>query len=90
MPVTDEQSPELKDFDMLIQLLLPEIVDAQKHPDASLSFVFNCQMGRGRTTTGMVVCCLLIGASCRRATINASSSLRLSCHPVVGQSSVST
>jgi hypothetical protein len=62
MPVTDEQSPELKDFDMLIRTLLPEILDAAKHTDMSLSFVFNCQMGRGRTTTGMVVCCLLIGA----------------------------
>jgi protein-tyrosine phosphatase len=61
MPVTDEQSPELKDFDMLVRLLLPEIIDGQRHADISLSFVFNCQMGRGRTTTGMVVCCLLIG-----------------------------
>lgn len=27
--------------------------------DASADFVFNCQMGRGRTTTGMVTACLI-------------------------------
>lgn len=60
LPVTDEQSPEIRDFDLLVDALLPRIA---KHLDRreTLSFVFNCQMGRGRTTTGMVICCLLIG-----------------------------
>ncbi|CAJ1008771.1 putative Inositol hexakisphosphate [Leishmania naiffi] len=60
LPVTDEQSPEVRDFDLLVGALLPRIA---KHLDRreTLSFVFNCQMGRGRTTTGMVICCLLIG-----------------------------
>ncbi|CAJ1989048.1 protein of unknown function - conserved [Leishmania donovani] len=60
LPVTDEQSPEIRDFDLLVNALLPRIA---KHLDRreTLSFVFNCQMGRGRTTTGMVICCLLIG-----------------------------
>ncbi|KAG5501328.1 hypothetical protein JIQ42_06329 [Leishmania sp. Namibia] len=60
LPVTDEQSPEIRDFDLLVGALLPRIA---KHLDRreTLSFVFNCQMGRGRTTTGMVICCLLIG-----------------------------
>ncbi|KAG5504474.1 hypothetical protein JKF63_04926 [Porcisia hertigi] len=60
LPVTDEQSPDIGDFDLLVGALLPRIA---KHLDRreTLSFVFNCQMGRGRTTTGMVICCLLIG-----------------------------
>lgn len=60
LPVTDEQSPDIHDFDLLVDALLPRIA---KHLDRreTLSFVFNCQMGRGRTTTGMVICCLLIG-----------------------------
>ncbi|GET88818.1 hypothetical protein, conserved [Leishmania tarentolae] len=60
LPVTDEQSPDIRDFDLLVNALLPLIA---KHLDRreTLSFVFNCQMGRGRTTTGMVICCLLIG-----------------------------
>ncbi|KPI87145.1 hypothetical protein ABL78_3798 [Leptomonas seymouri] len=60
LPVTDEQSPDIRDFDLLVDALLPRIA---KHLDRreTLSFVFNCQMGRGRTTTGMVICCLLIG-----------------------------
>ena len=64
LPVTDEQSPELKDFDSLVSMLLPEIMASCNGKDAEegpLSMIFNCQMGRGRTTTGMVVCCLLIG-----------------------------
>lgn len=60
LPVTDEQSPSPKDFDALVAALLPRIT---MHMDRreTLSFVFNCQLGRGRTTTGMVICCLLIG-----------------------------
>ncbi|EPY39581.1 hypothetical protein AGDE_04347 [Angomonas deanei] len=61
LPVTDEQSPDITDFDKLTERLLPQIVNHQGHEEP-LSFVFNCQMGRGRTTTGMVICCLLIGA----------------------------
>lgn len=60
LPVTDEQSPSTKDFDALVEVLLPRVA---MHMDRreTLSFVFNCQLGRGRTTTGMVICCLLIG-----------------------------
>lgn len=60
LPVTDEQSPEISDFDLLTSALLPNIAEHLDRRE-TLSFVFNCQMGRGRTTTGMVVCCLLIG-----------------------------
>ncbi|AAZ13106.1 hypothetical protein, conserved [Trypanosoma brucei brucei TREU927] len=60
LPVTDEQSPTEGNFDALVEALLPHIT-AHMDRRETLSFVFNCQMGRGRTTTGMVVCCLLIG-----------------------------
>ena len=51
VPVTDEKAPKEHDFTLLIQRLwtLPE--------EAAL--VFNCQMGRGRTTTGMIIASLL-------------------------------
>jgi hypothetical protein len=62
LPVTDEQMPEIRDFDILVQALLPDIIAASDFPDGeSLSLVFNCQMGRGRTTTGMIVGSMLIG-----------------------------
>jgi hypothetical protein len=51
VPVTDEKSPKERDFDLLLRRL------ASAHPSTAL--VFNCQMGRGRTTTGMVVACLV-------------------------------
>nr|CCD14361.1 unnamed protein product [Trypanosoma congolense IL3000] len=60
LPVTDEQSPSESSFDALVDSLLPHITSRMDRRE-TLSFVFNCQMGRGRTTTGMVVCCLLIG-----------------------------
>ncbi|ORC89127.1 metal ion binding protein [Trypanosoma theileri] len=60
LPVTDEQSPGVEDFDALVSSLLPHITTHMDRRE-TLSFVFNCQMGRGRTTTGMVICCLLIG-----------------------------
>lgn len=47
------QAPKPTDFDYLLQQ-----VHSARQPAA---FVFNCQMGRGRTTTGMVITsmCLL-------------------------------
>ncbi|KIP04476.1 hypothetical protein PHLGIDRAFT_75887 [Phlebiopsis gigantea 11061_1 CR5-6] len=50
--VTDEQAP-LPDA---LQQLLERI---QLGFDVAGDFVFNCQMGRGRTTTGMVTACLI-------------------------------
>ncbi|XP_074303708.1 uncharacterized protein LOC141638201 isoform X2 [Silene latifolia] len=59
VPVTDEKSPKESDFDIL--------VDKISHEELSTQIIFNCQMGRGRTTTGMVVATLIyfnrIGAS---------------------------
>ncbi|KAK9808828.1 hypothetical protein WJX72_004439 [[Myrmecia] bisecta] len=51
VPVTDEKAPKERDFALLQRRLwqLPE----------GAALVFNCQMGRGRTTTGMVIASLL-------------------------------
>lgn len=59
VPVTDEKSPKEQDFDVLVHKI------SQAHIRTEI--VFNCQMGRGRTTTGMVIATLIyitrIGAS---------------------------
>ncbi|KAI8918923.1 inositol hexakisphosphate-domain-containing protein [Entophlyctis helioformis] len=51
VPITDEQAPIPDVFDQLVERLLCIGVDG----DA----LFNCQMGRGRTTTGIVTTCLM-------------------------------
>jgi hypothetical protein len=55
IPIADEAAPEEKDFDQLISAI------RSAPPDSA--FVFNCQMGRGRTTTGMVCACIMMRAS---------------------------
>ncbi|KAE9615911.1 hypothetical protein Lal_00017613 [Lupinus albus] len=59
VPVTDEKSPKELDFDILVQKI--------SQADVNTEIIFNCQMGRGRTTTGMVIATLVyfnrIGAS---------------------------
>eukprot|EP00775_Hariotina_reticulata_P011247 gene11247-11396_t len=52
VPVTDEKAPKDSDFELLIQRLWNVPTDA--------ALVFNCQMGRGRTTTGMIIATLLV------------------------------
>ncbi|PKI35598.1 hypothetical protein CRG98_044052 [Punica granatum] len=51
VPITDGKAPKSSDFDTLAV----NISSASK----DTAFVFNCQMGRGRTTTGTVIACLL-------------------------------
>ncbi|KAL5792093.1 hypothetical protein ACOSP7_000687 [Xanthoceras sorbifolium] len=51
VPVTDEKSPKEMDFDIL--------VDKISQADINTEVIFNCQMGRGRTTTGMVIATLI-------------------------------
>ncbi|CAI8615290.1 unnamed protein product [Vicia faba] len=51
VPVTDEKSPKELDFDLLVQ----KISQAKLNTE----IIFNCQMGRGRTTTGMVIATLV-------------------------------
>jgi hypothetical protein len=48
---TDEQAPIPAVFDLLIKRV--SLLD--EHTDV----LFNCQMGRGRTTTGMVIACVM-------------------------------
>ncbi|KAG2217368.1 hypothetical protein INT45_012238 [Circinella minor] len=51
IPITDEQAPIPDVFDQLIR----RVQDA----NAGVDVLFNCQMGRGRTTTGMVTASLM-------------------------------
>ncbi|KAG8389637.1 hypothetical protein BUALT_Bualt02G0249700 [Buddleja alternifolia] len=51
VPITDGKAPKSSDLDNLAM----NIVSASK----DTAFVFNCQMGIGRTTTGTVIACLL-------------------------------
>ncbi|KAJ0985221.1 hypothetical protein J5N97_003577 [Dioscorea zingiberensis] len=64
VPITDEKSPKERDFDNLLCRISQADIDTE--------IVFNCQMGRGRTTTGMVIATLVylnrIGASGIRGT----------------------
>lgn len=48
---TDEQAPLPNVFD----LMMSQVYKMR----ANVDILFNCQMGRGRTTTGMVVACLM-------------------------------
>uniref|UniRef100_A0A2P2MFN3 Uncharacterized protein MANES_01G236800 n=1 Tax=Rhizophora mucronata TaxID=61149 RepID=A0A2P2MFN3_RHIMU len=52
VPITDEKSPEEHDFDTLVDRIYRADL-------SSTQIVFNCQMGRGRTTTGMVIATLV-------------------------------
>lgn len=54
LPVTDEQAPEPKDLQALLERL------KSVNPDTPL--IFNCHAGRGRTTTAMVVAQLMQSA----------------------------
>ena len=51
MPIVDEKAPRECDFDAMLNEL--------RGTDENTACVFNCQMGKGRTTTGMIVACLI-------------------------------
>ncbi len=51
MPIVDEKAPRETDFDAML--------DCLRGVPADCACVFNCQMGKGRTTTGMIVACLV-------------------------------
>ena len=51
VPVTDEKAPKSEDFGVL--------AGRAWDPPEGAALVFNCQMGRGRTTTGMIIASLL-------------------------------
>lgn len=69
VPITDETAPDESDFDQLVAELR-ETALAQCTTDGgtdgggtTTALVFNCQMGRGRTTTGMVAGSILLLAT---------------------------
>jgi len=51
MPIVDEKAPTEESFDAMVM----EMKDLTPHT----AMVFNCQMGKGRTTTGMIVATLI-------------------------------
>lgn len=51
--VTDEQAPQEHEFDTMTDICIKVLQDPSAH------LLWNCQMGRGRTTTGMVVATLV-------------------------------
>ncbi|KAH8826577.1 inositol hexakisphosphate-domain-containing protein [Flagelloscypha sp. PMI_526] len=52
--ITDEQAPLPVALDQLYERVTAGLSDTSTH-----DFIFNCQMGRGRTTTGMTTACLI-------------------------------
>ena len=53
LPIVDEKAPKEENFD--------DILDVLRAQGADVACVFNCQMGKGRTTTGMIISCLIKG-----------------------------
>jgi len=51
VPMVEERAPAEDTFDTLL--------DALKDEPASTQCLFSCQMGRGRTTMGLILCCLI-------------------------------
>ncbi len=51
VPVTDEKTPEFKDYDQLFGILKDQSPDTVR--------IINCHAGRGRTTTGMIIADLI-------------------------------
>jgi len=51
LPIVDEKAPRDIDFDAALT--------AMRQTDPDTACIFNCQMGKGRTTTGMILACLL-------------------------------
>lgn len=51
LPIVDEKAPKEENFDDMLNVL------REQGPDTAC--VFNCQMGKGRTTTGMILSCLM-------------------------------
>lgn len=54
IPIERENAPENSDFEAIVELIRSSIAS-----DSETAFVFNCQMGKRRTTTALVLCSLL-------------------------------
>ncbi|KAG0151897.1 hypothetical protein CROQUDRAFT_36078 [Cronartium quercuum f. sp. fusiforme G11] len=77
LPVTDEQAPIPGVFSRLEQRVRGALNSSLERGDGGAHLVFNCQMGRGRTTTGMVATMLVGGvlSERHRGYISSSSSI---------------
>ena len=60
VPIADETAPEEQDFDQLVAEINPELALLTPSNDGGTALVFNCHMGRGRTTTGMVCASIML------------------------------
>lgn len=59
VPITAEEAPEPEDFDTLFRIISQTTLTA----NSSQIFIFNCQMGVGRSTTGSVIGGLILSKS---------------------------
>lgn len=73
LPIVDEKAPAERDFDDLVNFL--------RDDEADTACVFNCQMGKGRTTTGMILSCLykhvFFGVGCHDAKPNSDGEFQV-------------
>jgi hypothetical protein len=73
LPIVDEKAPAERDFDALLEFL--------KDDEEETACVFNCQMGKGRTTTGMILSCLykhvVFGVGCADAKPNSEAEFQV-------------
>ena len=79
VPITDEQAPHEEDFDAIVHHMQNGHTN-----DANTVYVFNCALGRGRTTTGLTIACLTWRAIATDAQVSSwdlSSVRRLSGEP---------
>jgi len=74
IPVTDERAPDADDCDTIV-------LRSWGSPSGAV-LVFNCQMGRGRTSTGMVIATMTL---IRRAVIRGQGGLLPQWVPVFGE-----
>jgi len=56
VPVTDEHAMDISDFDEVTKIVSEIFLDPNQ---TDVAIIFNCQMGQGRTTTGMTAATLL-------------------------------
>lgn len=61
VPITATNAPEEQDFDQFINAVkdIPQVFDTNSSAPLP-AMVFNCHVGQGRTTTGMVIGCLIM------------------------------
>ncbi|CEG39611.1 IQ motif, EF-hand binding site [Plasmopara halstedii] len=85
IPVSDETAPEEKDLDDMVRLVLPSFmnelglslssnVEKSSQQKLKTAVIFNCQMGRGRTSTALV-CVFMLRVALEDCVLSSKSSL---------------